>query len=465
MPSTTASYSGFVNGDGPGSLTTAPTCTSTASANSPVGTYVTSCSGAVDANYTIVYVSGSVQVGAAPLTVSASSATKAYGASVPSITASYSGFVNGDGPGSLTTAPTCTSTASAGSPIGTYVTSCSGAVDANYTIGYVPGSVQVHSAPLTVSASSASMTYGGAKPTITPTVTGLVNGDTVATLGTGLACSTVAGPTSPVGSYSSTCAGASDPNYSVTYTSGTVTVAPATLTVSATNQSMQFGGSVPTLTYSITGFVNGQTLTSSGVTGTPACATTATSVSPAGSYPITCTIGTLAAGNYTFAFVAGTLSVGTTKDLDCHTEGDVWVLPGWSYRLMPGCRVDGSVHVEKGGSFDDEGGHLDGSIDSEGGGVRVCNSYVHGSLTVNGSDHYVDVGDGTPSCGGSTLLGGVELSSDSGGVSLEHADAVGAVTVSQNSGGVNVGSNWVTGSLSVAGNTGNTSTHSNNVHG
>ena len=44
-------------------------------------------------------------------------------------------------------------------------------------------------------------------------------------------------------------------------------------------------------------------------TGTADCTTGATSTSPAGNYPITCTVGTLAAANYTFTFVAGQLTI------------------------------------------------------------------------------------------------------------------------------------------------------------
>ena len=58
MPVVTASYSGFVNGDTATSLTTKPACSTTAKSSSPVGSYATSCSGAVDANYNITYVAG-----------------------------------------------------------------------------------------------------------------------------------------------------------------------------------------------------------------------------------------------------------------------------------------------------------------------------------------------------------------------------------------------------------------------
>ena len=83
------------------------------------------------------------------------------------------------------------------------------------------------------------------------------------------------------------------------------TVNPAPLTVNAVNTSMTYGGTVPALTYTYTGLVNGDT----SATFSGGLATTATSSSSVGSYPIT--QGTLAAtGNYTIGtFIPGTLTV------------------------------------------------------------------------------------------------------------------------------------------------------------
>ena len=58
VPTITPSYSGFVNGDNASSLSSQPTCSTTATASLPVGNYASSCSGAADSNYTITYVSG-----------------------------------------------------------------------------------------------------------------------------------------------------------------------------------------------------------------------------------------------------------------------------------------------------------------------------------------------------------------------------------------------------------------------
>ena len=171
-PTVTAGYSGFVNGDTGSSLSPSPTCTTTATSSSPVSppTYPSSCSGAVDPNYTISYVPGVVTVTKAQLTITASSGSMTYGGSVPTITPGYSGWKNGEGAGSLTTQATCSTTATSSSPASppTYPSSCSGAVDPNYTFNYVGGSVTVNKAPLTITALSGTMNYGGTVPTFTP---------------------------------------------------------------------------------------------------------------------------------------------------------------------------------------------------------------------------------------------------------------------------------------------------------
>jgi hypothetical protein len=464
-PAIAPTYSGFVNGDGPGVLNTTPICNTAATSSSPVGTYPSSCSGGSDPDYTLTYVPGDVVVGASTLIVTASSDTRTYGSAAVPVIPTYSGFENGDGTSSLTTRPSCSSAGSASSGVGNYTTSCSGASDPNYVIDYVNGMDSVTPAPLTVTAASATMTYGGQKPTIAAKVTGFQNGDTSSVLGSGLSCSTAAGPTSPVGSYSSSCSGASDPNYIITYAGGTVTVGPATLAVTAGNLSKEFGSANPALTYAVSGFVNGQTLATSGVTGQAACTTTATTTSPAGSYPITCAPGTLAAVNYAFTFVSGTLTVENTTTLACLTIGSVTVSAGQSVRIAPGCTVIGSITVKPGGALDSEGALVLGALIGTGGTVRMCDSSFALIFTATGATGPIVVGNGTSSCQGSTLIGGVSFTSDTGGVSLELNTALGAISVTHDSGGVTVTGNQVYGSLTVSGNTGVVVDHPNTVFG
>jgi DnaJ-class molecular chaperone len=88
----------------------------------------------------------------------------------------------------------------------------------------------------------------------------------------------------------------------------TINVTKAQLIVAASNLSMKQGAALPNLTYAITGFVDKNTQKTS-TTGKPALKTAATSKSPTGKYPITITVGTLKAANYTFKFANGTLTV------------------------------------------------------------------------------------------------------------------------------------------------------------
>ncbi len=107
------------------------------------------------------------------------------------------------------------------------------------------------------------------------------------------------------------------PTDSTDYTTVTqavpLTVNKALLAVTATSVSVAYNKAIPTLTYSVAGYVNGDS--SAVLSGAPVETTTATRGSPAGTYPITITQGTLAAANYGFQFVNGTLTIaalGTT---------------------------------------------------------------------------------------------------------------------------------------------------------
>jgi hypothetical protein len=98
-------------------------------------------------------------------------------------------------------------------------------------------------------------------------------------------------------------------NYTLTGGVHSGTVTTAALSVTADNQSRAYGAANPSFTYTITGYVNGETYATAGVTGSASASTTATSSSAAGSYPITTSTGTLAASNYSFSAANGVLTV------------------------------------------------------------------------------------------------------------------------------------------------------------
>lgn len=228
IPTLTASYTGLVNGDTGASLTTQPTVSTAATAASPVSgsPYAITASGAVDADYSISYVAGTLTITTAPLTITADNQTKVYGAAVPILTASFTGFVNGDTGASLTTQPTLSTAATAASHVAgnPYSITASGAVDPNYSISYVAGTLTVSTAALTVTADDQSMAYGAAVPTLTASYSGFVNGDTQSSLTTLPTLSTTATSASAPGSYPITASGAADADYSFSYVPGTLTV-------------------------------------------------------------------------------------------------------------------------------------------------------------------------------------------------------------------------------------------------
>ena len=81
-----------------------------------------------------------------------------------------------------------------------------------------------------------------------------------------------------------------------------------TLLVKADSATYTFDQPIPAPTYSLTGFVNGDTAATA-VTGSAAISTPAKQGSPAGTYPIGLVQGTLSAPNYTLEFEQGTISI------------------------------------------------------------------------------------------------------------------------------------------------------------
>jgi outer membrane protein assembly factor BamB len=84
------------------------------------------------------------------------------------------------------------------------------------------------------------------------------------------------------------------------------------LTVTVANATMKVGGALPALTGTVTGLANGDTL---GTTIVVTYSTTATSSSPAGTYPITATVTGSSAGNYGIVVNAGTLTIAPAATL------------------------------------------------------------------------------------------------------------------------------------------------------
>ncbi|MHA3700892.1 MBG domain-containing protein [Jatrophihabitans sp. YIM 134969] len=248
-----------------GTVSGTPSCTTSTATTAAAGSYpgtISGCSGLTSTRYTITYADGGFTVAPSVLAVTVS-ATTVYGSGRPTYTANYAGFVGGDTSGVVTGALlNCWTTVGAGSNVGRYpatVSGCNGLVAPNYTLAYTPGDTTVTPAALTVTASSASISYGQTPFTPTASYTGFVNGDTPSSLTTRPSCTTTASASSPAGTYPTTCSGTTGANYTISNAPGQLTITPATTTVTYTG---------PTQITSGTAFV--PSATSSGPRGCPA---------------------------------------------------------------------------------------------------------------------------------------------------------------------------------------------------
>ena len=164
--------------------------------------------------------------------------------------------------------------------------------------------INVLKAPLTIAADNKSKVYGSGLPGFSASYATFVNSDTTNNLTTQATFSTSATASSDVGTYAINVSGATSPDYTVNFVSGTLTNTPAALTIAAVSTNKIYGDAVPGLSATYAGFVNSDTVASLDTAVT--IATTATLSSPAGLYPITVT--NAADFNYTITFVNGTLT-------------------------------------------------------------------------------------------------------------------------------------------------------------
>ena len=122
---------------------------------------------------------------------------------------------------------TSVATLASGTNVGTYadnLTSATGTGLANYTIGYVNGSLTITPAPLTITANDAQRPVDTPNPPFSATYAGFVGGETPAVLNGALAFSTPATIVSPAGTYPITPYGQSSGNYTITYRDGKLTI-------------------------------------------------------------------------------------------------------------------------------------------------------------------------------------------------------------------------------------------------
>ncbi len=147
-----------------------------------------------------------------------------------------------------------------------YTVSYAYAGDGTYAPASAFSSLTITPATLTITASPETKVYGMSDPALAYTATGFEGSDTAATVLTGALERSEAGTLAgeQAGSYAiSQGTLAADGDYTINFISNTLTVTPASLTVTANPQTKVYGNADPTLTDTVTGLVD---TTTDGVT-------------------------------------------------------------------------------------------------------------------------------------------------------------------------------------------------------
>jgi hypothetical protein len=226
-PAFTLTYDGFVNGETASALTVIPTAASTASVLTDAGRHLIIPSGGAANNYGFAYVDGVLMITQAPLTATAISVSRTYGATDPSFAVSFAGFVNSQTASVLTAQPTIATTATVLSNVGTYALKPGGAAAVNYNLTNIDGVLSITPAPLVVTADDKVRMFGLANPVFTVRYEGFVNGENAAVLISPSSATTVANASSVVGTYSITASGGNATNYVLSYSPGLLTITTA----------------------------------------------------------------------------------------------------------------------------------------------------------------------------------------------------------------------------------------------
>ena len=292
-PELTATVTGLKNGD----MENVISYTLSRTAGENIGTCTITATGdSVQGNYNVEYVTGTLTITKAVLTVTADAKTKVYGDADPELTATVTGLKNGDDENVVVYALSRT----AGENTGAYTIMPSGAtVQGNYDVTYMPADLTITQASLVVTAENKTKVYGDADPEWTAIVTGLKNGDSESVVV--YAWNRI--PGEDIGVYTITPSGAAvQGNYNVTYMPAELTVTKATAIVTAEAKTKVYGDVDPEFTATVSGLKNGDTE-----------AVITYSLSRAdgeniGTYTITVT-GATAQGNYDVEYVNNALTI------------------------------------------------------------------------------------------------------------------------------------------------------------
>lgn len=277
-------------------------------------------------NYTLTGATGTVAIAGRPITFTVTDITRVYGESTPAFDYSVTSgsIVNGDTFGT----PSFSVPAST---VGTHTITPSGLANPNYEVTIVAGTLTVTPRPITFAANDVTRVYGESTPEFSYSIKEgtIVNDDAF-----GTPAFTVAGTN--VGTHTITLGGLENPNYTVSFETGNLTVTPRPITVSADAQTKMYGEADAEFGYKVTNgsLVNGDAF--SGVLNRE-------QGQNVGTYAIE--QGTLAlSANYTLSYIGANLTITArpitvTADAKAKVYGDGE--PGLTYQVTTGSVVQG----------------------------------------------------------------------------------------------------------------------------
>ena len=216
---------------------------------------LSAATGAGLTNYTITYVNGSQTITPAALTITGADTSSVYTAKAQTNTYTTNGLLGADTVTAVLGSATHTNVGS----VDDSLHSASGSGLSNYHVTYVNGSHTITAAPLTITGDITSSTYTSDTQTNTYKTAGLLGNDAVTGV-KGLATGTTVGQTVDH-LYEASGTGVS--NYDIKYVNGSLTVTPASLTVSNTANNTTYNGALQTNSgFTVTGLKGADTVDS-----------------------------------------------------------------------------------------------------------------------------------------------------------------------------------------------------------
>ena len=234
-----------------------------------------------------------------PLTAHVANTTKVYGDANPEFNITYSGFRDGDSEVGFSVPASISTIVDNSSKVGKYDIVASGAVSDKYEISYIPGTLTVTKAPLSISAGNYTKKQGDAMPVFKASYAGFKNGEDESVLTKQPVFSCEANEASAPAEYAVTISGAEAENYDISYEQGRLTVVEAdAVVVRAKSYSRQYGDENPVFEFETEG---------AALDGTPEIVCSAVANSPVGSYTIEVKQGSIK--NYNVHFESGSLVI------------------------------------------------------------------------------------------------------------------------------------------------------------